>query len=82
MHPLAKQLHSFIIFRNLLSRSPLKELLKLLDTDEKDLASLNDAYAEFVFTPVKWPDFRPKQFVECLKEFQSRDRRFGGLENE
>ena len=48
MHPLAKQLHSFIIFRNLLSRSPLKELLKLLDTDEKDLASLNDAYAEFV----------------------------------
>ncbi|MBQ3927209.1 MAG: ATP-binding protein, partial [Clostridia bacterium] len=48
MHPLAKQLHSFVIFRNLLSRSPLKELLKLLDTDEKDLASLNDAYAEFV----------------------------------
>lgn len=41
-----------------------------------------NAYAEFVFTPVKWPDFRPKQFVECLKEFQSRDRRFGGLENE
>lgn len=41
-----------------------------------------NAYAEFVFTPVKWPDFREKQFVECLREFQSRDRRFGGLENE
>ena len=39
------------------------------------------AYSEFVFTNVKWPDFRRSEFIDCLKEYQSRDRRFGGLDN-
>ena len=37
------------------------------------------AYAEFVFTPTHWPDFREKEFIECLKEFQNRNRRFGKI---
>jgi undecaprenyl diphosphate synthase len=41
-----------------------------------------NAYAEMVFTAVKWPDFKRDAFVACLQEFQSRDRRFGGLKNE
>lgn len=41
-----------------------------------------NAYAEFVFTNVKWPDFRRGAFVDCLKEYQNRSRRFGGLKNE
>lgn len=41
-----------------------------------------NAYAEFVFTPVKWPDFHEKELVDCLEEFQSRSRRYGGLKNE
>lgn len=41
-----------------------------------------NAYAEFVFTPVKWPDFNRKAFIDCLKEFQGRKRRYGGLKNE
>ena len=41
-----------------------------------------NAYAEFVFTNVKWPDFRRKAFVDCLKEYQNRNRRYGGLKNE
>ena len=41
-----------------------------------------NAYAEFVFTKVKWPDFKRKQFLDCLKEYQERDRRYGGLKNE
>lgn len=41
-----------------------------------------NAYAEFVFTPVKWPDFDRKAFIECLESFQSRKRRYGGLKNE
>ena len=41
-----------------------------------------NAYAEFVFTPVKWPDFKRDAFIDCLKEFQERNRRFGGLKNE
>src|SRR5574344_1393477 len=41
-----------------------------------------NAYAEFVFTPVKWPDFKRDAFIDCLREYQERNRRFGGLKNE
>ncbi|MBO5529552.1 MAG: di-trans,poly-cis-decaprenylcistransferase [Bacilli bacterium] len=41
-----------------------------------------NAYSEFVFTPVKWPDFNRKAFIDCLKEFEGRKRRYGGLKNE
>ena len=40
-----------------------------------------NAYSEFVFTKVKWPDFKRDAFIDCLKEFESRNRRFGGLKN-
>ena len=40
------------------------------------------AYAEYVFTPVYFPDFKRKEFVDCLIEFNKRNRRYGGLENE
>ena len=39
------------------------------------------AYAEFYFTDVPWPEFSPECFVEAMKDFASRDRRFGGLTN-
>ncbi len=37
------------------------------------------AYAEFIFTPTCWPDFKEKEFIECLKEYCSRDRRYGAI---
>ena len=37
------------------------------------------AYAEFWFTKTNWPDFTPEEFIEAIVDFQSRDRRFGGL---
>lgn len=37
------------------------------------------AYAELYVTPVYWPDFTPEQLRAALLDFQSRDRRFGGL---
>ena len=37
------------------------------------------AYAEFIFTDTLWPDFNEERLHECLLEYQSRDRRFGGL---
>ena len=40
------------------------------------------AYAEYVFTPVCFPDFKRKEFVDCLIEFNKRNRRYGGLDNE
>ena len=38
------------------------------------------AYSEFIFTPTYWPDFKKENFVACLKEYQSRDRRYGKIE--
>ncbi|XVQ82033.1 polyprenyl diphosphate synthase [Microbispora siamensis] len=38
------------------------------------------AYAEWVFPPVLWPDFRTEHFWECLEVYRRRDRRFGGVQ--
>jgi len=38
------------------------------------------AYSELVFTDVLWPDFRRQHLFDAIREFQRRDRRFGGLE--
>ena len=40
------------------------------------------AYAEYVFTPVHFPDLKRKEFVDCLIEYNKRNRRYGGLDNE
>lgn len=40
------------------------------------------SYSEFVFTPTYFPDFHKAELIECLKEYESRNRRFGGLKNQ
>ncbi len=35
------------------------------------------AYTEIYVTPVLWPDFREKELVEAIKDYQKRERRFG-----
>ncbi len=37
------------------------------------------SYAELVFMPQFWPDFREAQFEEALEIYAKRSRRFGGL---
>ena len=37
------------------------------------------AYSELVFTDVLWPDFRRENLFEAVREFQNRDRRYGGV---
>jgi undecaprenyl diphosphate synthase len=37
------------------------------------------AYSELVFSDTLWPDFSRKDLFKAIKEFQDRDRRFGGL---
>lgn len=39
------------------------------------------AYAELEFVPESWPEFTPEVFQRCLKEYEQRDRRFGGIKN-
>ena len=38
------------------------------------------SYAEFVFPEEYWPDFSDEAYLEALRVYQSRSRRFGGLE--
>jgi undecaprenyl diphosphate synthase len=36
------------------------------------------AYSELVFTDTLWPDFTREHLYDAVREFQGRDRRFGG----
>jgi undecaprenyl diphosphate synthase len=40
------------------------------------------AYSELVFTDVLWPDFRREHLFDAVREYQSRERRFGGIEGD
>ena len=37
------------------------------------------AYAEFWFSDILWPDFKPKHLEEAIDDFCKRNRRFGGV---
>jgi len=37
------------------------------------------AYSELLFTDVLWPDFRREHLFAAVREFQNRDRRYGGV---
>ncbi len=39
------------------------------------------AYSELLFTETLWPDFRRSDLFAAVAEFQSRSRRFGGLDD-
>ena len=37
------------------------------------------AYSELVFSDALWPDFRREHLYAAIKQFQDRDRRYGGV---
>lgn len=37
------------------------------------------AYAEYWFSDILWPDFKPKDLDKAINEFNKRNRRFGGV---
>ncbi len=37
------------------------------------------SYSEFIFNQKMWPDFDEDELKSCIKTYQSRQRRFGGL---
>jgi undecaprenyl diphosphate synthase len=39
------------------------------------------AYTELYFTDTLWPDFRERDLLKALAEYQSRIRRFGMVDN-
>lgn len=40
------------------------------------------AYAEFYFTDVPWPDFTQEELEKAVVQYNSRDRRYGGVKEE
>ena len=39
------------------------------------------AYSEFYTTNILWPDFKKKDLLDAISEYNRRNRRFGGLEH-
>ena len=37
------------------------------------------AYAEYWFSDILWPDFKPKHLEKAIEEYNHRNRRFGGV---
>ena len=37
------------------------------------------AYAEYWFSDILWPDFKPKDLDKAIEDFSRRNRRFGGV---
>ena len=37
------------------------------------------AYAEYWFSDVLWPDFKPRHLEQAIEDFNNRHRRFGGI---
>jgi len=37
------------------------------------------AYSEFYFVKTLWPDFKKKNFLKAIYDYQRRNRRFGRL---
>jgi len=63
--------------------SPLVDLLIRTGGEKRlsDFMLWESAYAELIFTDLMWPDLSPNDLCAAVKEFQSRNRRFGALQD-
>jgi undecaprenyl diphosphate synthase len=63
--------------------SPVPELDLLIRTGGEcrlsDFLLWEAAYAELFFLPIMWPDFGAEDLRSVVREFGSRERRFGGV---
>jgi undecaprenyl diphosphate synthase len=47
------------------------------ETRLSDFLLFEAAYAELMFLPIMWPDFRPETLLEAVEAFGGKERRFG-----
>jgi undecaprenyl diphosphate synthase len=47
------------------------------ETRVSDFLLFESAYAELVFLPIMWPDFRPETLHQALDAYRGKERRFG-----
>jgi undecaprenyl diphosphate synthase len=73
--------HSYASFARYLSTADLPDPDLVIRTSGETRVSnfllLQAAYAEFVFTPVLWPDFTKADLAAAIADFNRRERRFG-----
>lgn len=75
-----EQIDEAALFQHLYTEGLPQLDLVIRTGGEKRLSNfmlLQAAYAELYFTDTYWPDFSEKKYIEALKEFQRRDRRYG-----
>lgn len=67
--------------REMHARVPVSDVDLLIRTGGErrlsDFLLWECAYAELLFTPVMWPDYDAEHLGEAVRDFESRDRRFG-----
>lgn len=70
-------------FKNYLYTKDLPEVDLLIRTSKEIRISnyllYQLAYSEMMFIDTLWPDFTSQTLDACIEEFNSRDRRFGGV---
>ncbi len=73
-------------FKNYLYTKDLPEVDLMIRTSKEQRISnfllYQLAYSEFIFVDTLWPDFSCQDLDNCIKEYNTRTRRFGGVINE
>lgn len=71
------------MFASLLDTSGIPEPDLIIRTSgEKRLSNFllwQSAYSEFYFTDTLWPDFGKMEFIDAIKDYGMRERRFGAV---
>ena len=47
------------------------------ETRVSDFLLFESAYAELLFLPIMWPDFRPQTLLDAIEHYGQKERRFG-----
>jgi undecaprenyl diphosphate synthase len=47
------------------------------ETRVSDFLLFESAYAELLFLPIMWPDFKPETLLDALAQYGHKERRFG-----
>ena len=48
------------------------------DSEWQNAEEVDGPNTEYYFTDVLWPDFKPKHLFKAIEEYNNRDRRYGG----
>jgi undecaprenyl diphosphate synthase len=81
---LTRERFSSLVAQSLHVREPIPDVDLLIRTGGEqrlsDFLLWECAYAELVFTPRLWPDFDAQDLAAALRDFHSRERRYGRIE--